>query len=103
MDYEVTEACQAEYELFVKDSSVLFFDGMYTAEELPNFRGFGHSCWEQGIQIMESCNIGQLCITHHDWARNDSELAILEQKAKEMNSRCIFSREGMKIHFDIDK
>ena len=82
---------------------MLFFDGMYTAEELPNYRGFGHSSWEQGIQIMESCNIDQLHITHHDWSRNDQALNSLEQKAKEMNDRCTFAREGMKIHFESDK
>ena len=103
LDYEVTTECQSEYESFVKDSTMLFFDGMYTAEELPNYRGFGHSSWEQGIQIMESCNIDQLHITHHDWSRNDQALNSLEQKAKEMNDRCTFAREGMKIHFESDK
>lgn len=98
LDYELTEDCQQEYKAFVKDCSLLFFDGMYTADELPKFRGFGHSSWEQGIQILEACNIDQLCITHHDWGRTDSDLEALEQKAKELNPKCFFAKEGMKIN-----
>ena len=100
LDYELTYVCRSEYENFVKDCSLLIFDGMYTDVELPKHRGFGHSSWEQGIQIMETCNIQQLCISHHAWGRNDSELEKLEQNAKEMNSKCIFARENMVIHFE---
>ena len=100
LDYELTDECQRSYECFIKDSSIVFFDGMYTEDELPNYRGFGHSCWEQGISLIDSCNIGLLCISHHDWGRNDSDLEVLEQKAKSINPKCCFAKEGMTIHME---
>ena len=100
LDYELTLDCRSEYEDFVKDCSLLIFDGMYTDEERPKYRGFGHSSWEQGIKIMETCNIQQLCISHHDWGRSDSELERIEQNAKRINSNCMFARENMIIHFE---
>lgn len=97
LDYELTEASEADFREFVKDSALLIFDGMYTEEELERHRGFGHSSWMQGVQMMETGGVKQLCISHHDWKKTDLELNKLEQAAQERCDRCLFAREGMEF------
>ena len=97
LDCELTNAFQERYEAFVKDSSILLFDGMYNDEELNRYRGFGHSSWNHGLEIQETCNVKQLCISHHDWGRTDAELEMIEREVREKNNNCIFAKEGMEF------
>lgn len=99
LDCELTDSFYETYQSFVSESDLLLFDGMYTENEIEGFRGFGHSTWEQGIQIKNTANVKQVCIMHHDWGRTDSELEQMDLTAKSMNEHCIFAREGMSFHF----
>ncbi len=99
LDFELTEKSCAQYQEFVRNSDLLIFDGMYTDSEYDRYRGFGHSTWEEGIRIMETCGVKTLCIFHHDWSRTDEILENLEEQAKAQNDRCLFAREGMAFHF----
>lgn len=100
LDCELTESFYETYVTFVKHSDLLLFDGMYTEDEIERYRGFGHSYWEQGLRLIGDADIKQLCIMHHDWGREDSELERLEQTAQSFNTRCMFAREGMVFHFE---
>lgn len=100
LDCELTETFYAKYITFVDHCDLLFFDGMYINKEMERFRGFGHSAWEQGIQVMDSATVKCLCILHHDWGRTDFELAQMEQDAEALNENCIFAREGMSFCFE---
>lgn len=97
LDCEVTEKISRGYERFVKDCSLLIFDGAYTKEEYQMLVGYGHGTWEQGSAIKERCNVGTLCISHHDWGRTDEELENMEYEMKKTISDAIFAREGMTI------
>lgn len=103
LDHEVTPETKASYCEFVKDCDLLLFDGMYTDEEYVRCRGFGHSTWTRGPEIAEECNVGTVCITHHDWARTDAELEEMERAVKMRNERCLFAREGMAFHLSEDR
>lgn len=95
LDCEITETIRAAYQDFVRNCDLLIFDGMYTEEEYPSFRGYGHSTWQQGAALQKECNIKQLCISHHDWSRSDEELSRLETILKQKNPDALFAREGM--------
>ena len=100
LDCELTDTFYSQYTDFVKQSNLLLFDGMYTESEIEKYKGFGHSCWEQGIKIAEDADIEQVCIMHHDWGRIDSDLELLDQKARSMSEKCVFAREGMTLYFE---
>ena len=36
-----------------RGADVLIHEGQYTPEELPRFRGWGHSSWEQAVEVAE--------------------------------------------------
>ena len=95
LDYELDDRTETEYCDFIRSSSLLIFDGAYTPEEYPQFRGFGHSTWRRGIEAGLKSGVERICISHHEWARTDSELRELEKKAKSIYQCVDFAREGM--------
>lgn len=95
LDHEITEETRNTYCDFIRNSNLLIFDGMYTEEEYQYCKGFGHSVWRRGVELIEECGIGTLCISHHDWNRTDEQLEALERIAKSINEKCVFAREGM--------
>lgn len=97
LDCELTEPIRGAYETFVRESDLLIFDGTYTNEEYPKVAGYGHATWEQGIEIMKTCNVKSLCISHHDWGRTDEELEKMEKVMKKTAPGAQFVREGMTI------
>lgn len=95
LDHELTKETRTAYCDFVKNAKLLIFDGMYTEEEYQHCKGFGHSIWQSGVELIEECKIGTLCISHHDWTRTDEQLEAMERMAKTIHERCVFAREGM--------
>lgn len=90
-----------QYREFARDCSLLLFDAPYTQEDYPCYRGFGHSFWQQGLEMAKYCNAGHLCICHHDWGKNDEQLGEREKQLKELARQwgrpAEFAREGLKI------
>lgn len=97
LDCELTDDFYETYVQFAQDCDLLIFDGAYTEEEYPRYRGFGHSTWQKGIQLKESCNAGILCITHHEWGRTDQQLEQLEQQVQAECENAMLAREGMQF------
>ncbi len=97
LDCELTERVQDSYESFAAGCDLLIFDGMYTQEEYPRFRGFGHSAWQRGVELGKRCQAGLVCISHHDWGRRDWQLREMERQAKRMDPNCLFARENMRF------
>lgn len=97
LDCELTESMQRSYEAFARGCNLLIFDGMYTEEEYLQCKGYGHSSWMQGVKLARVCDVERLCISHHDWARSDEEMSVMEKKLKRIQSDAIFAREGMSI------
>ncbi len=103
LDCEFSEPVQRAYEAFAQGCDLLIFDGMYTEEEYPRHRGFGHSTWQKGVKAEGLCQAGLVCISHHSWGRKDQELERLEAEAEKQNSHCIFARERLGIRLGASK
>ncbi len=82
---------------FAKNADVLIHDAQYTPEELPNYRGWGHSSWEQAIQVAEKANVKKLFLTHHDPEHDDDFLSEVERLCQERFTNCFLAREGVEI------
>ncbi len=66
---------------FLKDCDLVIFDSQYTKAEYFNGKvGWGHSCYEDVIEIVEKANIKKGYFFHHDPDRKDSELDELAKK-----------------------
>lgn len=82
---------------FCKDADLLVHDAQYTNEELEAHRGWGHSSYDQAIEVAERANVKKLIITHHDPDHNDEFLAKIEKECQKKYPNCVLAREGMEI------
>ncbi len=71
---------------FVGDADLLIHDSMYTEEEYPGRKGWGHSTFEQSVRLAREAGVKELLFFHHDPVRPDDELdAIVERMAEIAN------------------
>ncbi len=77
---------------FCMGATLLLFDAQYTREQCAQKKGFGHSCAERGIQLMEVCKAEQLLLVHHDPKCTDEMLLQREAAIGMKNVR--YAREG---------
>lgn len=80
-----------------ENADVLIHDAQYTAEELAKCKGWGHSSWEQAIEVAELANVKRLYLTHHDPEHDDDFLRTMEVECQERFSSCFLAREGMEV------
>ena len=76
---------------FARDASLLVHDAMYTAEEYERHRGWGHSRYEDVVDLALDAGVRRLVLYHHHPERTDSALseqvAACQQRAREKGSR----------------
>ncbi len=59
---------------FARGASVLVHDTMFTAEEYPSFVGWGHSTYEDAVELALEAGVRQLVLFHHRPERTDDEV-----------------------------
>lgn len=82
---------------FCKGADLLVHEAQYTDAELANHKGWGHSSYEQAIEVAQKAGVGQLLMTHHDPGHNDEFLRKMEKRCQERFPNCLLAREGMEI------
>ena len=80
-----------------KNADLLIHDGQYTDEEYKTHKGWGHSSWQQAIEVATQANVKRLIITHHDPDHDDDFLDAMEKDCQQAFSNCILAREGMEV------
>ena len=59
---------------FVAGADLLIHDAMYTDAEYPGRKGWGHSTFEQAVDLARDAEVKELLFFHHDPTRTDDEL-----------------------------
>lgn len=54
--------------------SLLCFDGAFTREEYPAFRSWGHSAWEDAVDVAGAVGARRLHVIHHSPDRDDKAM-----------------------------
>ena len=88
---EKLDAVMREY---AQDADVLIHDAQYTVEEYPRFKGYGHSTWEEAVNVALQCNVKQLILFHHDPTHDDEAVSAIEAAAQAQFPNTIGAREG---------
>lgn len=65
-----------------KNADLLFHDAQYTHEEYQKTKGWGHSTYEEVIELAIKAKVKKLGFFHHDPDRTDKELDEIMQKLK---------------------
>jgi len=80
-----------------RGADLLVHDAQYTAEELQNRRGWGHSSFDQAMQVAEMAGVKRLALTHHDPEHDDDFLERIEKLCQERFRDTVLARERMEI------
>ena len=80
-----------------KDADLLIHDAQYTPEELKEKKGWGHSSWEQAVEVAERAGARKLALFHHDPEHSDEFLLHTEIEVQKRFPEAFFAREGMEI------
>jgi phosphoribosyl 1,2-cyclic phosphodiesterase len=80
-----------------RGADLLIHEGQYTPEELSAHRGWGHSTWEQAVEVAERAGVKRLVVTHHDPDHDDVFLRDIERKVQARLPTAVLAREGMEL------
>jgi phosphoribosyl 1,2-cyclic phosphodiesterase len=88
---------------FVRDARVMVHDTMYTAEEYDHFRGWGHSTYDEAVELALEGGVKQLVLYHHKPERSDDEVDRRVDECRAYVARCggkleiLAAAEGMTL------
>ncbi len=92
-----------EFVAFCRHVDILVHDAQYVDSELTKNSGFGHSSYEQAVNLALEAEVKQLVFFHHNPSRTDEEIdnivSVMRQKLNEQGSNMKVSaaREGQVI------
>ena len=72
--YPSAEGWRAGITEFVRGASVLVHDTTYTREEYAQHRGWGHSTYDDALELAIEAGVQQLVLFHHKPERSDEEI-----------------------------
>jgi len=96
-DVEHSNGIDERVVAFAKGADLLIHDAQYTTEELGRYRGWGHSSWEQAIEVSIKAGVKKLALFHHDPDHDDHFLFELEREYRKQHPNIFVVCEGMEI------
>ncbi len=70
-----------EYVRFARGADLLIHDSQYTRQEYPGKRTWGHSTYQDALELAHESGVKRLGFFHHDPCRSDSQIDSLVQNA----------------------
>lgn len=78
-------------------ADLLIHDAQYTPGELLEKRGWGHSSWEQAVEVGLEAKVKRLALFHHDPDHDDTFLAGVEREVQRLFANAFLAREGLEV------
>jgi phosphoribosyl 1,2-cyclic phosphodiesterase len=85
---------------FVRGCDLVIYDAMYTVEDYPTCKGWGHSTIEAGLALCAAAGAKRLAAFHHNPDYDDTKLAHLEASLEKALPGSFCAREGQALHFE---
>ena len=80
-----------------RDADLLIHDAHFTPDELKAKKGWGHSSWEQAIEVAEQAGVKKLALFHHNPYHDDRFLLEMEKECQRRDPQSFLAREGSQI------
>ncbi|MDR1850037.1 MAG: GAF domain-containing protein, partial [Zoogloeaceae bacterium] len=98
-DHEISSAVESSAlaKSIIENADIAIVDATYNRQDYRP--GWGHSCWEDWLDIAQAANVRQLVLTHHDINRKDVELDALARQMEESpgSLRVHVAQENLRI------
>jgi phosphoribosyl 1,2-cyclic phosphodiesterase len=85
--YDVPAGWRDDLVRFVAGARVLVHDTMYTAEEYASHRGWGHSTYDDALELALDAQVETLVLFHHKPERTDDEVDRCVERLREEVAR----------------
>ncbi len=85
---------------FVRGSDLVIYDGMFSEEEYPVCKGWGHSTWEKGVDLCRAADVEGLAIFHLYPSHTDAMLEAAEAEMKHAMPGAFIARERLGVSFE---
>jgi phosphoribosyl 1,2-cyclic phosphodiesterase len=82
---------------FIRNVDVFVYDASLTDEELPDFEGFGHSTWQEGLRLAKLSGAKRYFAFHHMPFRSDNDLDRIESEINKQMPGSGVARESCTI------
>lgn len=76
---------------------LLLFDGHYSRATYSAFKGWGHSTWEDAVEVARDTAVGQLLVIHHAPDSQDDYLERLDRRLMAVYPGASLARDGMEV------
>jgi len=76
-------------------ADVAIYDAMYTEAEYPEYRGWGHSTWREGVRAADAAGVGTLVLFHHDPSHDDAAMDRIAADADAARPGTLVAMDGM--------
>lgn len=102
-DMEWRSSTEAEKREFLnlctlpKPAHLLAMDGQFCRANIARFKGWGHSTWEDDVEVAQKAGVRELLITHHAPESSDTHLNEVEKAARRLWSGATLARAGMEV------
>lgn len=81
-----------------QDADLFIYDSQYTPHEYQNGKqSWGHSTWEEAVNIAREARVKKLVLFHHDPEHDDKDIDAIQRNARKRFPRTVAAREGLKI------
>jgi phosphoribosyl 1,2-cyclic phosphodiesterase len=101
--YETPAHWRGDLVRFLADVDLLIHDAMYTPNELETHRGWGHSSYEEAVELAVEAGARQLALFHHEPEHDDGALDDLVAAARMAMQRrgaateVVAAQEGLQL------
>lgn len=76
---------------------LLVFDGQFAVDNYEKYKGWGHSAWEEAVEVARESGARRLLVTHHSPRSDDRRLETVDSGVKERMEGATLARGGMEI------
>lgn len=78
----ISEKFEKEFIAFIQGADFLIHDAQFSREEYKAKIGWGHSAWEDVVDIAAKANVKRVSLTHHDPDNDDDKLSEIEAQVR---------------------
>ena len=95
-DFEYENELSSGLKEFLAGTDFVIFDAYFTNKTM--IPGWGHSSWEQGVEVWREAGIKRLAMYHHHIASTDKDLDALAGKLAAISKNLFVAKDGMELY-----